>query len=72
MAVFSDILQTIELFRQWRVQLKEKKRLITLRNLPREEMQIKDKRVIVTGAASDLGFAFCRELLRNGASVRYI
>lgn len=32
-------------------------------------MQIKDKRVIVTGAASDLGFAFCRELLRNGASI---
>lgn len=34
-------------------------------------MQIKDKRVIVTGAASDLGLTFSRELLRNGASVRY-
>ncbi|XP_012231518.1 uncharacterized protein [Linepithema humile] len=31
-------------------------------------MQIKEKRVIVTGAASDLGLAFSRELLRNGAS----
>ncbi|KAL6267507.1 hypothetical protein P5V15_000581 [Pogonomyrmex californicus] len=30
-------------------------------------MQIKDKRVIVTGAASGLGLAFSRELLRNGA-----
>ncbi|XP_018053265.1 PREDICTED: uncharacterized protein LOC108690472 [Atta colombica] len=30
-------------------------------------MQIKDKRVIVTGAASDVGLAFSRELLRNGA-----
>lgn len=35
-------------------------------------MQIKDKRVIVTGAASDLGLAFSRELLRNGASVCYL
>lgn len=34
-------------------------------------MQIKDKRVIVTGAANDLGLTFSRELLRNGASVRY-
>jgi NAD(P)-dependent dehydrogenase (short-subunit alcohol dehydrogenase family) len=32
-------------------------------------MQIKDKRVIVTGAASGLGLAFSKELLRNGASV---
>lgn len=32
-------------------------------------MQIKDKRVIVTGAASGLGLAFSRELLRNGASM---
>lgn len=30
-------------------------------------MQIKDKRVIVTGAASDVGLAFSKELLRNGA-----
>ncbi|KAL0107569.1 hypothetical protein PUN28_014704 [Cardiocondyla obscurior] len=30
-------------------------------------MQIKDKRVIVTGAASGAGLAFSRELLRNGA-----
>ncbi|TGZ49122.1 15-hydroxyprostaglandin dehydrogenase [NAD(+)]-like [Temnothorax longispinosus] len=30
-------------------------------------MQIKDKRVIVTGAASGVGLAFSRELLRNGA-----
>ncbi|XP_012532164.1 peroxisomal hydratase-dehydrogenase-epimerase [Monomorium pharaonis] len=30
-------------------------------------MQIKDKRVIVTGAASEVGLAFSRELLRNGA-----
>jgi len=33
------------------------------------EMQIKDKRVVVTGAASDVGLAFSRELLRNGALV---
>ncbi|KYQ54299.1 15-hydroxyprostaglandin dehydrogenase [NAD+] [Trachymyrmex zeteki] len=32
-------------------------------------MQIKDKRVIVTGAASDVGLAFSKELLRNGASM---
>ncbi|EZA58570.1 hypothetical protein DMN91_008948 [Ooceraea biroi] len=32
-------------------------------------MQIKDKRVIVIGAASSLGLAFSRELLRNGASM---
>ncbi|KMQ96442.1 15-hydroxyprostaglandin dehydrogenase [Lasius niger] len=32
-------------------------------------MQIKDKRVIVTGAANDLGLTFSRELLRNGASI---
>ncbi|KAL6444259.1 hypothetical protein ACFW04_001872 [Cataglyphis niger] len=32
-------------------------------------MQIKDKRVIVTGAANDLGLAFSRELLRNGALI---
>lgn len=32
-------------------------------------MQIKDKRAIVTGAASRLGLAFSRELLRNGAIV---
>ncbi|KAH0946947.1 hypothetical protein HN011_001227 [Eciton burchellii] len=32
-------------------------------------MQIKDKRVIVTGAASGLGLAFSKELLRNGASM---
>lgn len=31
-------------------------------------MQIKDKRAIVTGAASNLGIAFCRELLRNGTA----
>ncbi|XP_047361819.1 uncharacterized protein LOC124953862 [Vespa velutina] len=31
-------------------------------------MQIKDKRAIVTGAASKLGLAFSRELLRNGAT----
>lgn len=37
----------------------------------RGKMQIKDKRVIVTGAASDLGLTFSRELLRNGALVRY-
>lgn len=30
-------------------------------------MQIKDKRVVVTGAASGVALAFCRELLRNGA-----
>ncbi|XP_012284689.1 15-hydroxyprostaglandin dehydrogenase [NAD(+)] [Orussus abietinus] len=30
-------------------------------------MQIKDKRAIITGAASGLGLAFSRELLRNGA-----
>lgn len=33
------------------------------------EMQIKDKRVAVTGAASEVGLAFSRELLRNGALV---
>lgn len=33
------------------------------------EMQIKDKRVIMTGAASGAGLAFSRELLRNGALV---
>ncbi|CAK9802020.1 15-hydroxyprostaglandin dehydrogenase [NAD(+)] [Anthophora quadrimaculata] len=32
-------------------------------------MQIKDKRAIVTGAASALGINICRELLRNGASM---
>lgn len=32
-------------------------------------MQIKDKRIIVSGAASRLGLAFSRELLRNGASM---
>ncbi|XP_011882863.1 PREDICTED: peroxisomal hydratase-dehydrogenase-epimerase-like [Vollenhovia emeryi] len=32
-------------------------------------MQIKDKRVVMTGAASDAGLAFSRELLRNGASM---
>ncbi|XP_015173889.1 PREDICTED: peroxisomal hydratase-dehydrogenase-epimerase-like [Polistes dominula] len=32
------------------------------------KMQIKDKRAIVIGAASNLGLAFSRELLRNGAS----
>ncbi|XP_076752915.1 15-hydroxyprostaglandin dehydrogenase [NAD(+)] [Xylocopa sonorina] len=32
-------------------------------------MQIKDKRAIVTGAASGLGFNISRELLRNGASM---
>ena len=32
-------------------------------------MQIKDKRVIVTGAAGGLGMNISRELLRNGASV---
>ena len=32
-------------------------------------MQIKDKRAIVTGAASGLGLAFSRELLRNGVAV---
>jgi len=32
-------------------------------------MQIKDKRVVVTGAASNVGLAFSRELLRNGALV---
>ncbi|XP_012168042.1 15-hydroxyprostaglandin dehydrogenase [NAD(+)] isoform X1 [Bombus terrestris] len=32
-------------------------------------MQIKDKRVIVTGAAGGLGMTISRELLRNGASV---
>ncbi|KAK1126705.1 hypothetical protein K0M31_004329 [Melipona bicolor] len=32
-------------------------------------MQIKDKRVIVTGAAGGLGMNVSRELLRNGASV---
>ncbi|KAL2718742.1 15-hydroxyprostaglandin dehydrogenase NAD(+)-like [Vespula squamosa] len=31
-------------------------------------MQIKDKRAIVTGAASKLGLAFSRELLRNGVT----
>ncbi|KAI4494059.1 hypothetical protein M0802_009326 [Mischocyttarus mexicanus] len=31
-------------------------------------MQIKDKRAIVMGAASNLGLAFSRELLRNGVS----
>lgn len=31
-------------------------------------MQIKDKRAIVTGGASSLGLAFCRELLRNGTA----
>ncbi|XP_011685622.1 PREDICTED: 15-hydroxyprostaglandin dehydrogenase [NAD(+)]-like [Wasmannia auropunctata] len=30
-------------------------------------MQIKDKRVIIIGAASNVGLAFSRELLRNGA-----
>lgn len=35
------------------------------------KMQIKDKRVIVTGAANDVGLTFSRELLRNGALVRY-
>ncbi|XP_033194339.2 uncharacterized protein LOC117158996 [Bombus vancouverensis nearcticus] len=34
-----------------------------------ENMQIKDKRVIVTGAAGGLGMTISRELLRNGASV---
>lgn len=32
-------------------------------------MQIKDKRAIVTGAASGLGLTICRELLRNGVSM---
>ncbi|XP_053980187.1 uncharacterized protein LOC128877157 [Hylaeus volcanicus] len=32
-------------------------------------MQIKDKRAVVTGAASDLGLSISRELLRNGASM---
>ena len=32
-------------------------------------MQIKDKRAIVTGAASGLGLTISRELLRNGVSV---
>lgn len=32
-------------------------------------MQIKDKRVIMTGVASGLGLTISRELLRNGASV---
>ncbi|XP_076634792.1 uncharacterized protein LOC143348457 [Colletes latitarsis] len=32
-------------------------------------MQIKDKRAIVTGAASDLGLTISRELLRNGVSM---
>ncbi|XP_076547062.1 uncharacterized protein LOC117607060 [Osmia lignaria lignaria] len=32
------------------------------------KMQIKDKRAIVTGAASGLGLTISRELLRNGAS----
>lgn len=32
-------------------------------------MQIKDKRVIVTGAANDLGLTFSKELLRNGSSI---
>nr|XP_031831101.1 peroxisomal hydratase-dehydrogenase-epimerase-like [Nomia melanderi] len=32
-------------------------------------MQIKDKRAIVTGAASDLGLTISRELLRNGVSI---
>lgn len=32
-------------------------------------MQIKDKKTIVIGAASSLGLAFSRELLRNGAAV---
>lgn len=31
-------------------------------------MQIKDKKAIVTGAVSNLGVAFCKELLRNGVS----
>ncbi|XP_033219508.1 15-hydroxyprostaglandin dehydrogenase [NAD(+)]-like [Belonocnema kinseyi] len=31
-------------------------------------MQIKDKKAIVTGAASGLGLAFSKELLRNGAA----
>ena len=35
-------------------------------------MQIKDKRVIVTGAAGGLGMNISRELLRNGASVSII
>jgi len=33
------------------------------------EMQIKDKKVILTGAASGAGLAFSRELLRNGTLV---
>lgn len=33
------------------------------------KMQIKDKKAIVTGAASGLGLAFSRELLRNGTAV---
>lgn len=32
-------------------------------------MQIKDKRVIITGVASGLGLTISRELLRNGASI---
>ncbi|XP_076398320.1 15-hydroxyprostaglandin dehydrogenase [NAD(+)]-like [Megachile rotundata] len=32
-------------------------------------MQIKDKRALVTGAASGLGLTICRELLRNGAAI---
>ncbi|XP_043523382.1 uncharacterized protein LOC122535699 [Frieseomelitta varia] len=35
----------------------------------KRSMQIKDKRVIVTGAAGGLGMNISRELLRNGASI---
>ncbi|XP_026299150.1 uncharacterized protein LOC724838 [Apis mellifera] len=34
-----------------------------------KKMQIKDKRVIITGVASGLGLTISRELLRNGASI---
>lgn len=34
----------------------------------KKTMQIKDKKALVTGAASALGLVFTRELLRNGAA----
>lgn len=35
-------------------------------------MQIKNKIVLLTGGANGLGFAYAKELLRNGAGVSLI
>lgn len=37
----------------------------------RIKMDVKEKVAIVTGGATGLGRAFCEELLKNGAKVKY-